>query len=836
MKGQSLQDWCKENNRPNLLEEWNYNLNTELSPNDIMPLSNKKVWWRCKKHHEWQATVNNRTKGTGCPYCSGRYPIRGENDLATICPKLVPEWHPTKNGALKPCDVKAGSGNKVWWRCVQGHEWEAVIRSRALEGTGCPYCLEVKASTGVNDLQTLYPKIAEEWNFPKNGILKPSDFRPMSGKKVWWKCHKGHEWKAVIYSRVNGCGCPVCSNHKVLVGYNDLETTFPAIAKEWHPTRNGPIRPMDVSYGNDKKVWWKCFEGHEWKASISLRTARGRGCPYCSGRYAITGVNDLQTVNPDLAKEWHPTRNGNLRPRDVKNMSNTRVWWRCYKGHEWQVSPASRVFQKTGCPICSNKKVLVGYNDLATTHPELANEWDFEKNGNLKPTDITYGCTRGVWWKCKYGHEWKTTPNTRTNGRTGCPLCFGKGSSLPEQGISFYLEPICEIGRRVKISGQEIDIYLPEYKVGIEYDGRYYHPTSGLIREQAKDRILSGKGIYIIRIKEADTNNVDEKMIYYKADNMHSNYDWAVKQLCCMLATVTDNDKFAAIDIDVKKDLRKIRERFDLYDKDNSLAVIHPELAAEWNYDKNGVLTPEMVYAQSNKSVWWIGKCGHEWEASPNNRVNGENCPFCSNQRILKGFNDLQTIYPHLASEWNYEKNRGLLDGKGRDISTPDKIAAKSGQNVWWKCCRGHEWMNQIHQRVRGDGCPYCSGRRVIKGETDLLTLFPSIAEEWHAAKNGNLHPSDITANYSKPVWWRCAYGHEWRTSPNNRISGNTGCPYCFRKRVGKRIRNVDTNQIYDNARLAAESCGLKSGSGVAQCCRGKREMAGGFHWEFMEG
>ena len=496
----------------------------------------------------------------------------------------------------------------------------------------------------------------------------------------------------------------------------------------------------------------------------------------------------IENKRQDLLDEWDNDKNGGLSPDSISYGSGKKIWWKCSKGHNWQVSSSSRIYQGTGCPICSNKKVLIGYNDLATTNPEIAKEWNYEKNGELRPTDVTYGCQRKVWWKCQYGHEWFISPNTRTNQRTGCPLCSGKGTSLPEQGISFYLETVCNIERRAKIEGQEVDIYLPEYKIGIEYDGRFYHPSINASKENTKDNKLAKNGIRVIRIKESKQNHTEKNYIYYKADNMHSNYEWAVRTLCVFLVRFTGNTEFSQIDIDVQRDLIKIRERLDLYFKDNSLANTYPELAKEWNYEKNGIISPEMVFAQSNKSVWWKGQCSHEWKSSPNNRVNGKNCPYCSGQKILVGFNDLKTKHPELAKEWNYAKNNGLIDKNKTDISTPDKVTATSGQRVWWICSKGHEWQYRIADRVEGDGCPYCSGRRADKGKTDLATLFPDIAAEWHPNKNGDLKPSEIRPNYGKAVWWMCSKGHEWKTSPNNRINGNTGCPKCFRLKVGKRV------------------------------------------------
>ncbi len=288
---------------PQLMAEWDWGKNKDIFPYQVTIGSDKKAWWKCIKGHEWQAMISNRNKGSGCPYCTGKKALNGYNDLQTVNPALAIEWNFERNGELKPAQVTANSGKKVWWKCSKGHEWQAKITHRN-NGSGCPYCSGRKAVKGENDLQTVNPILSKEWNYEKNNGLTPSDVKPNSSTKVWWKCFKGHEWQATIAHRNNGTGCPYCSNQKVLKGYNDLQTVNPTLAKEWNFERNDNLKPEKVTANSGIKVWWRCGKGHEWQATISNRN-EGRGCPYCSGRYAIKGENDLQTVNPNLAMEWN---------------------------------------------------------------------------------------------------------------------------------------------------------------------------------------------------------------------------------------------------------------------------------------------------------------------------------------------------------------------------------------------------------------------------------------------------------------------------------------------------------------------------------------------------
>ena len=676
---------------PKLAKEWNFKKNGNLKPDMVTSNSNKKVWWRCDKGHEWEISIYDRNNGSGCPICLNRNVLKGYNDLVTVNPELAKEWNYEKNGNLKPDMVTSNSNKKVWWKCERGHEWQVSIVGRNASGSKCPICtkelqtsfpeqaiyyyikklfpdaingdrhlnieldiyipslkfaieydgifwhkdkkrderknnickenkivlfrvrednncpwtendyLKIGYCTGSDSsieevtnkiisflgkklnidlkkdrtdiystfilsqkeqsLQNNNPELAKEWNYEKNGNLKPDMVMSNSNKKVWWICPKGHEWQTSISSRNNGAGCPFCSGQQLLKGYNDLVTVNPELAKEWNYPKNGELRPDMVTSGSIQKVWWRCDKGHEWQATISNRKYGKTGCPICANMQILKGYNDLVTVNPELAKEWNYDRNIGIEPTKLKATSGKKVWWKCERGHEWESSVNSRN-QGNGCPICSNKQVLKGYNDLATVNPELSKEWNYEKNISLKPDMVTATTEKKVWWKCERGHEWESRIKSRNIG-VGCPICSNK-------------------------------------------------------------QVLKGY---------------------------------------------------------------------------NDFATTNPLLVVEWNNDRNGNLKPDMFTAGSKKKVWWKCEKGHEWQTSIHNRTIGTRCPICSNAKVLEGYNDLATTNPKLAKEWNYEKNNDLM---------PTMFTANSGKQVWWKCDKGHEWNAEIRARNRGAKCPIC--------------------------------------------------------------------------------------------------------------------------------
>lgn len=207
--------------------------------------------------------------------------------------------------------------------------------------------------------------------------------------------------------------------------HDNLSEKYLELASEWHPERNGSLRPLNIpAKGSKKKFYWKCKDcGYTWQASLDTRI-KGSGCPACAGRVVVPGVNDLLSQMPEVAKEWHPTKNGTLKPEEVARGSGKLVWWKCGKGHEWRAAVCDRV-RGTSCPFCAGKKVLPGFNDMASSYPELAKEWALNINKKA-PNEVTPGSRYKAKWCCKKcGHIWTAAVYSRTAG-TGCPECAKK--------------------------------------------------------------------------------------------------------------------------------------------------------------------------------------------------------------------------------------------------------------------------------------------------------------------------------------------------------------------------------------------------------------------------
>lgn len=340
---------------------------------------------------------------------------------------VLSQWDKTKNGDLTPHTVSYGSHTKIWWQCERGHQWQAAIYTRTTGGSGCPYCKGKKLDPDAGTLARLYPELAKQWHPTKNVDVTAEAVSPGTHRKVWWICENGHEWQAQINSRTGGSGCPVCTNRKVKLGENDLATTHPDLAAQWDKEKNGVLKPETVMAGSRKSVWWTCSKGHSWKSQVFSRTAAGSGCPVCNGKRVVVGENDLKTLFPQVAAQWHPENNGTMMPCDVTAFSNRKVWWQCKNGHAYTTSVSHKTSASSECPFCTNRMVLKGFNDLETKHPKVAAQWHPSLNGELTPQMVTSGSRKKVWWQCFDGHVWKAVIYSRTSARqAGCPVCAGK--------------------------------------------------------------------------------------------------------------------------------------------------------------------------------------------------------------------------------------------------------------------------------------------------------------------------------------------------------------------------------------------------------------------------
>ena len=345
---------------PEIANEWHPTKNGKLTPLDLAGGSDRIVWWKCPKgkDHEWQTSPNKRTsRGDGCTICSGKKIVKS-NSLETLFPKIAKEWHPSKNGALTPNIVGRGTNKIVWWRCSESpkHQWQANISNRTGLGNGCPFCSHNErgdrrgAAKIDKSISVLFPTIAKTWDYKKNITGTPNNIYPGSQKKYFWLCEKGHQsFKMSVLNRIKSkIGCPICTKNKKISDIlkappgKSIGDIYPSLILEWNFEKNIPYSPFDINSNSHKKFWWNCPINckHVYQA---YRTDKIGKCPFCLGR-KVNETNSLSTLSPEIAKEWHEEKNGQLTAHDVSLNSHKMAWWQCQMNpkHIWKSSIANR--------------------------------------------------------------------------------------------------------------------------------------------------------------------------------------------------------------------------------------------------------------------------------------------------------------------------------------------------------------------------------------------------------------------------------------------------------------------------------------------------------------
>lgn len=326
-----------------LLNAWDENKNPAEDFLNHSINSNKKFYWTCQNNHISHLTIRKKLLEIDCQKCLVEEKIA--SSLAVQFPEVAREWHVEKNYPKTPLEFSPGSREKVYWQCQKGHIWKTSIfhRTNKSHPTGCPKC--PKPIDYQDSLEFNYPELTKEWHQKKNDLF-PAEVTPGSKRRVFWKCRQGHVWQTAIRHRVNGTGCPKCKKPVPLE--KSLLKLNPNLAKEWHPTKNS-IKPSQVTPGAEKRVYWKCQQGHVFKAAVKERS-RGSNCPKCARQ--VKYKDSLAAKRPDLAKEWHKTKNSKS-PSQVGTGIDKKVWWKCQKGHLFKSSIKSRV-AGSGCPRCSS--------------------------------------------------------------------------------------------------------------------------------------------------------------------------------------------------------------------------------------------------------------------------------------------------------------------------------------------------------------------------------------------------------------------------------------------------------------------------------------------------
>ena len=600
--------------------------------------------------------------------------------------------------------------------------------------------------------------------------LDPEKLYKSSNLEVYWKCENGHSWKQKIHTKTDkrALGCIYCDRKTPII------TKEPELLKYWDREKNVGLDPHYITCASNKEVYWKCEKGHSWFDSPNdMWKGRKVHCPICE-KNVISDEYNLKTEFPETASLYNTVKN-KLPVEKIAPYSRSLVYWKCKKGHSWKQIVYRQVKNK-GCPYCSHQKTSKKYN-LFALYPKLCEEWDYERNNGIDIKKVYPKSGMKAYWKCKNGHSWQAIISDRVENNSHCPQCYKfYQSSFAEQVIYYYMKKIFkDTINRYKDEGYELDIYIPSIKIGIEYDGFFYHQKIDRKkrdkRKKAKDIFFNKKNIFVVHVIERNDNYVDYKSkneIFCKHDHKYN----FMKDVIYKILEIVNyrTGKEMSLDVDVNRDRYAIWDIFLNVKKENSIVVTHPKLVEEWDYEANGSLLPEMFTHGSMQLINWVCQKGHHFASTINCRARYKRvtrCPYCANLKVSEE-NSLKNKEPELAKEWDEEKNE----------LSPDKVLYRTDKAYYWKCKKGHSWRARVLDRLNGSRCPYCYFNR-IDIKKSFSSKEPELLKEWDYDKNIDINPEKIGVTYSKKIWWICKEGHGYKASVQDRVLRGVSCPKC---------------------------------------------------------
>ena len=560
-----------------LMTEWNWEENNKrgLDPNKLTLGSGKKVNWICSKGHNWDTTISHRTgRGTNCPYCSNKKAWPGYNDLKSQRPDLIAEWDYETN-TIDPSDVVVGSNKSANWICPKGHKYSKMISKRAVSGEGCKICARALRTSFPEQCFFYYTKkvFPDAINSYKDlfenqmelDIYIPSIRTGIEYDGVFWHDNQSISKEKKKYD--------ICKKNNIRLfrikegefkGFNDVADRI------WYIPRKCENKILDyyiIEY-------------------LKFLTMGGIKIPFVSVERDKNEILEFKTLKledslaykyPEIAKEWHPSRNGKLTPNLFTPRSGEVVWWLCLKcGNEWR-APISNRSGNHGCDKCATiKRNETKRNNFSSTRQILDNElclldWDYELNEHT-PDYYTNGSGERVNWRCHIcGYKWQTAICDRSRGyKNGCPLCSGK----------------------VIVSGRN-DLATVRHELMKEWD---YDKNVEL------DPTTIGVG--------------DSRYAYWICQRC--GYEWK--------ARINNRAN--------KKGCPCCANRVVVPQK-NDLATTDPDIAADWHPTKNTLKPTEVTRGQSKRIYWLCSRCGYEWEDTLNHRSGGRGCKRCQKKRMI---------------------------------------------------------------------------------------------------------------------------------------------------------------------------------------------------------
>lgn len=674
--------------------------------------------WICEHGHEFEDSFNNiHKRGFRCPYCESVKVLQGFNDFATLEPVISKDYDVEKNGNTAS-DVLINN-RPAYFKCNQGHSFmRNIVQHVSLKGV-CPVCNGYLLQTGVNDLATVYPQAAELWDYEKNDNT-PDKVLATLGARYHYVCKEGHHFKCTLGDLVkNDYKCPVCTGDRVDPQTTSILAVNPELAEEFSEAND--VTADFVNYNTERKVYWTCPTcGGDYLYPVNERKIGDNSCPYCNHIRLKTGINDLTITNPELAKEWAPSNT--KQANEVGEWQSYVGYWLCPDcGTVYPCEVRDRSVGDDSCPVCANKQVKKGFNDLATLDPELADM--LSPNCERKADEILRTCSYEALWVCpECAGEYRRPVKTKTHDNSDCPYCNGRKVLTGYNDLATTNPEL--VAQYSSLNERPATMVRKDWNFYVYWEcPKCHHIHARRLNEKAPDNSDCPACNHVKTVQGVNTLQAEFPEIAkhlspnndFTADEILSTSFKSVKWIC----PTCGGEYFAPV-----KDMVKGLVECPYCNNQrplagfNTLKVLYPEIAKEMspNNEKgpDDVLPTSAYFAE-----WTCSKCGYTYKASVKDRVKlGNLCPACAGKKAQAGLNSLLDVYPEIQDEWAVNENAllGIF---------PDEILPTSTARVWWECkdCGRKYLLNVnmwVEKHIRGmTSCTYCSGLRMR--ETHVL-------------------------------------------------------------------------------------------------------------------